>query len=135
MVNRMMHLYHMILIFYSDHEDGSLKDIMLIDMQIMRVANPSVDLVYMLYSSSNNDARKEKLNDWLKVYHDTLIDDLKSLGYPESVYPFEDLEKDIDHARLFGVIMGLMHCQVDLNILFYQSKGKFIDALSLDPIT
>ena len=97
---------------------------MLIDMQIMRVANPSVDLVYMLYSSSNNDARKENLNDWLKIYHDTLIDDLKTLGYPESVYPFEDLEKDIDHARLFGVIMGLMHCQVDLNILFYQSKGK-----------
>ena len=45
MVNRMMHLNHMILIFCSDHEDGSLKDIMLIDMQIMRVANPSVDLV------------------------------------------------------------------------------------------
>ena len=25
---------------------------------------------------------------------------------------FEELEKDIDHSRLFGVIMGLMHCQV-----------------------
>ena len=99
---------------------------MLIDMQIMRVANPSVDLVYMLYSSSNNDARKENLNDWLKIYHDTLIDDLKTLGYPESVYPFEDLEKDIDHARLFGVIMGLMHCQVDLNIIFHQSKEKLL---------
>ena len=109
---RMIHSNHLILIFCSDHEDGSLKDIMLIDMQIMRVANPSVDLVYMLYSSSNNDARKDNLNNWLKVYHDTLIEDLKSLGYPESVYPFEDLEKDIDHARLFGVIMGLMHCQV-----------------------
>ena len=85
---------------------------MLIDMQIMRVANPSVDLVYLLYSSSNNEARKDHLNKWLKVYHDTLIEDLQALGYPESVYPFEELKKDIDHACLFGIILGLMHCQV-----------------------
>lgn len=85
---------------------------MLIDMQIMRIANPSIDLVYLLYSSSNNDDRKEKVTQWLKIYHDTLMDDLKALGYSGSEYPFDELEKDIDHARLFGVIMGLMHCQV-----------------------
>ena len=97
---------------FSDNEDGSLKDIMLIDMQIMRIANPSIDLVYLLYSSSNNEARKEKLTEWLHIYHDALIDDLKTLGYSGAEYPFEELEKDIDHARLFGVMMGLMHCQV-----------------------
>ena len=97
---------------FSDNEDGSLKDIMLIDMQIMRIANPSIDLVYLLYSSSNNDDRKEKVTQWLKIYHDTLTDDLKALGYSGTEYPFHELEKDIDHARLFGVIMGLMHCQV-----------------------
>jgi len=97
---------------FSDNEDGSLKDIMLIDMQIMRVANPSIDLAYLLYSSSNNEARKEKLTEWLHIYHDALIDDLKALGYSGAEYSFEELEKDIDHARLFGVIMGLMHCQV-----------------------
>ena len=97
---------------FSDNEDGSLKDIMLIDMQIIRVANPSIDLAYLLYSSSNNEARKEKLIEWLHIYHDALIDDLKALGYSGAEYPFEELEKDIDHSRLFGVIMGLMHCQV-----------------------
>ena len=97
---------------YSDNEDGSCKDIMLIDMQIMRVSNPSVDLMYLLYSSSNNDARKDRLKAWLQVYHATLMVDLKAHGYPESVYPFDELEKDIEHARLFGIIMGLFHCQV-----------------------
>ena len=85
---------------------------MLIDMQIMRVANPSVDLVYLLYSSSNNDSRKHHLKEWLKVYHDSLLQDLKSFGYSESVYPFEELEKDIDQACLFGIFFGQMHCQV-----------------------
>merc|ERR1712241_702347 len=46
---------------FSDREDGTCKDIMLIDMQIMRVTNPSVDLVYLIYSSSNNDARKDNM--------------------------------------------------------------------------
>ena len=85
---------------------------MLIDLQIMRVTNPSVDLVYLIYSSSNNDARKDNMTSWLRVYHNTLMEDLKAFGYPESIYPFDELEKDVDHARLFGVIMGLMHCQV-----------------------
>ena len=85
---------------------------MLIDMQIIRVANPSIDLAYLLYSSTNNDARKERLNAWLQVYHETLMENLKDYGYAESVYPFGELEKDIEHARLFGVFMGLMHCQV-----------------------
>jgi len=117
---------------FSDNEDGSLKDIMLIDMQIMRVANPSVDLVYLLYSSSNNEARKDHLNKWLKVYHDTLIEDLQALGYPESVYPFEELKKDIDHACLFGIILGLMHCQV----LQVTSKEDFdMDKLTEDNMT
>ena len=81
-------------------------------MQIMRVANPSIDLVYLLCSSSNNDARKEHLETWLKVYHDALMDDMKLLGYPESVYSFDELKKDVDHAFLYGFFMGFMHCQV-----------------------
>jgi len=113
---------------FSDNEDGTCKDIMLIDMQIMRVTNPSVDLVYLLYSSSNNDTRKEHLETWLQVYHETLMEDLKALGYPESVYPFDELKKDIDHGRLFGVIMSLMHCQVVLQVI---SKEDFdLDALT-----
>ena len=92
---------------FSDNEDGTLKDIMLIDMQITRIANPSIDIAYLLYSSSNNEARKEKYTEWLRIYHNTLIDDLKALGYSGDEYPFEELEKDMDHSRLFGVVMGL----------------------------
>ena len=98
---------------------------MLIDMQIMRVANPSIDLAFLLYSSSNNDARKDHVKAWLQVYHETLTEDLAALGYPESVYPFDDLEKDIEHARLFGIIMGLMHCQVIRHTCFVRVINFF----------
>ena len=85
---------------------------MLLDLQLMRITNPSVDLVYLLCSSTSNTARKERLEEWLHVYHDTLMTDLKLLGYAESVYPFEELVKDIDHSFLFGSFLGVMHCQV-----------------------
>ena len=97
---------------YRSKEDGTIEDLILIDLQIMRVANPSVDLVYFLCSSSNNSARKESLTEWLKIYHDTLIEDLKLLGYPVDIYPFQELEKDIDQAFPFGTFLGMLHTQV-----------------------
>ena len=92
-------------------EDGSCKDITIIDLQLMKYTRPTVDLAYFFGSSTDATFRKKHLPSLLKTYHETLTSELKTLGY-ENLYSFQDLLEDFEDTWGFGFVMSCLHVQV-----------------------
>lgn len=97
--------------FLRKMEDGSCKDITIIDLQLMKYTRPTVDLAYFFGSSTDATFRKKHLPSLLKTYHETLTSELKTLGY-ENLYSFQDLIEDFDDTWGFGFVMSCLHVQV-----------------------
>ena len=100
-----------LLYFFRKMEDGSCKDITIIDLQLMKYTRPTLDLAYFFGSSTDATFRKKHLPSLLKTYHETLTSELKTLGY-ENLYSFQDLLEDFDDTWGFGFVMSCLHVQV-----------------------
>ena len=70
--------------------DGKGSDVTLLDLQLMKYSRPSVDLAYFFGSSTYPSFREMYLEELLKVYHQTLVDELAIFGYKLS-YSIDDL--------------------------------------------
>ena len=79
---------------------------------MVRRGRPTIDLAYLLGSSTSPEFRKEHLDEILSFYHKTLIDLLTSFGYSAQVYPYDQLEKDFEECFVFGFVMAIMHAMV-----------------------
>lgn len=86
----------------------------LIDFQLATEANPVHDLSYFFYAGCSKE-QFNKLDDFLKIYHNSLSKTLRELGSnPEKVYPLEQLRKDWSKHGLYGVIFSLTVTKVKL---------------------
>ena len=89
---------------------------MIIDLQMSRIGNPASDILYFLGSSTSLDNRKKHLDQWLKLYHKTLMDDLSTFGHSEDIFTLEDLFDEVNHMWPFALETGIFHAQVNMNI-------------------
>lgn len=86
----------------------------LVDFQIVRLGTPVHDLSYFFYTGGSK-ALFDKLDDYLKIYHDSLSKNLRELGSdPEKLYPFKQLKNDWKNYARFGVILSLLLVKVKL---------------------
>jgi hypothetical protein len=92
-------------------ENGSYKDITILDLQLMKYSRPTVDLVYFFGSSTDAAFRKKHKESLLRIYHESLTAELKVFGY-ENLYSFDDLLKDFEDTWGFGFVMSCFHVQV-----------------------
>jgi hypothetical protein len=93
-------------------DDGVVDKLVLLDLQMIKYARPTVDLAYFLGSSSTAKFRKTHLKHLQKVYHDSLSQQLVKFGYPLEIYPFTQFITDFDETWVFGFTTGCMHVQV-----------------------
>ena len=98
------------------------KDLVIIDMQMSRIGSPASDLLYCLGSSTSLDSRKVYLEEWLKLYHKTLIDDLVKFGYSENTFSLENLHEEINHLWHFALEAGIFHAEVYKKCLLHIFK-------------
>ena len=99
---------------------GELEDITFIDLQLSRLGNPIIDLMYFIFTSTTPFVRKQHLTEWLQIYYNTFFADLKTLKTAGlisdvEIYSYEDMLKDWNLGITYGVCFGIMHCQVNLN--------------------
>lgn len=73
------------MMFKKDDVTGKITHQKLVDFQVLRYGNPSLDLHYFLFSSVQADVRRAKMRDLLNVYLDTFNAVCESLGYPRNV--------------------------------------------------
>lgn len=85
----------------------------MLDLQLMRVARPAVDLSYLFGSSTSPEFRKEHLADFLQFYHTALASHLGDLGHRvDDLLTLDQLKRDFDECFVFGFVVGILHSQV-----------------------
>ena len=111
--------------------DASIRggDIRLVDLQMFRRGNPSVDLAYLFGTSTSPEMRKEHLDSILRLYYDKLDSNLAVLGYPSKMYPFDAFLRDFKHTYFFGIILGSLHSMVQCGPLL-RLRPKKVTILS-----
>ena len=84
-----------------------------LDFQLVRRGRPTIDLCYMLTTSTNADLRHEHRYEIIDAYHKRLISNLADLGYDPELYPYDKFKADVKDCFVFGYAMGSMHAQVN----------------------
>lgn len=68
----------------------------MIDYQISRNGNPVVDIMYMIFSCTDYESRKQHYYDWIDYYHSELEKALSEFNLKANyVYPRDKLDADL----------------------------------------
>ena len=97
-------------------EGGGLISIKCLDLQYVRRARPTVDLVYLFGTSTSPEFREEKLEEMLRFYHESLVKHLERLGYPRDTYAYDNLLEDYRDSFAFGFVVAQFHSQVNKKV-------------------
>lgn len=93
---------------------GQLQDVKLIDFQLSRDGTPVHDLSYFFYSSASR-ADLDRLEDYLKIYHESLAQTLEALDEKvEDFLSWEELLQEWKEHAAMGVFLGIYLWQVKL---------------------
>jgi len=98
--------------FYSNEGSSKPKKICLLDWQISKCASPAMDICYYLMSSTNK-AIRERTDELLAVYHNSLSDFMDRLGSDVNKwFTFNDLIDQLKAVGMYGVLMAPMLLQI-----------------------
>jgi Ecdysteroid kinase-like family len=101
-INNLMFHYH----------NSKVKHVKFVDLQTIRYANLSCDILMFLYSSTEGDLRHQHMDRLLQIYQESLIDNLRE--YLEKKYPrelatlerefsFENIKNEFAIRSLYGL--------------------------------
>ncbi len=103
----------------------------MLDLQLVRLGKPSIDLAYFFGSSTKPEWRQQNLTRSLKFYHECLVDQLNYHGFQSKICSFKELQVDFDHHRPFMLVMGGWHAI--LHLKSYEQAGLHMEQTSNDP--
>lgn len=84
-----------------------MTDINLIDFQLSRISTPVHDLAYCFYSGATPELL-DQLEDYLKIYHDSLAKHYRKIIGESPKFTLEDLKADWLEYNNWGFLQGLM---------------------------
>lgn len=86
--------------------EGNLSGIKFLDFQFSQWSSPVFDLHYFIFTSAAPHLRFDRINEFLKIYHDSFVATLEKLN-DKTCYTFDDLKRDFDEKYLWGLIIFL----------------------------
>lgn len=79
----------------------------------MQLGRLGVELAYFIMTSSSPAQRENRLNDLLRLYYDTLLEELQALGCAIGVpFTFEQLVEEFFECLPHGFLFGCNHTMV-----------------------
>ncbi|XP_047500994.1 uncharacterized protein LOC125047013 [Penaeus chinensis] len=79
----------------------------LLDFQMATMSSPAIDIVYFLYTSLDEKARKDHQQDLLSAYYGTFSEILRK-GGAQVPFCLEELHHECRRKIVFGCLMGLI---------------------------
>lgn len=70
-----------------------------------RLGSPALDLIYFMFTSPQPGIVTERMFELVKIYHDALTSDLKSLGLETDRLTLEDLHEELRARIYFSLIV------------------------------
>lgn len=87
---------------FENNDESKCKNVKILDWQLSRLGCPPMDISYFLFATTS-PADLLNLKHFLKVYHDSLSEQMKLFGCDaEKIYSFADLMKDWKENGKFG---------------------------------
>lgn len=93
---------------------GDLESIRMVDFQVISEGSPVRDLSYFFYSGAHSSLY-EKLDDYLRFYHDTILQTVQELGCnPKNIITFEQLKREWTISAKYGVLISIALMKIKL---------------------
>ncbi|XP_022823365.1 uncharacterized protein LOC111354259 [Spodoptera litura] len=109
-------------------EDGAAVRSILIDYQVAKTNNPSVDLLYLIFNCTDHESRSKHFYNWLDYYH---FESNKSLAYfglkADLIYPRNQVDADI--KRYSEYIFGSVLLNINMTDRDRSETGEMIESL------
>ncbi|XP_031765345.2 uncharacterized protein LOC113522146 [Galleria mellonella] len=94
-------------LMHKTKEDGTLH-VIPVDFQTISAGSPIIDLLYFIFTGSDEDFRRQHYEQLTGHYYQELSRALRNLNVnPEKIYPKEDYNKDLKEFLPFGLVLGL----------------------------
>ena len=94
-------------LYFRYSEDGEVQECRLLDLQVVRVGSPALDLNYLLYCSLTGDVRKAELENFFVQYYATFASVLAGGGVPMK-FTLPQLKKEFFSKNLYGLLFSQM---------------------------
>ncbi|XP_046662717.1 uncharacterized protein LOC124355598 [Homalodisca vitripennis] len=134
-----------LLFHYSEKDPQTPDKVCFLDMQLWRYASPSLDILYLLFTSAGVGVIKQHFQDLIVIYHQALMDQLGKIAPLAQLVTLNDVKEDIRQHAICGLIISLMSLPTvtagdvifkpdDVTQDLMQNK-EFVDNLSQQIIT
>ncbi|CAG9764214.1 unnamed protein product [Ceutorhynchus assimilis] len=101
-------------ILFKYEKSNAPSKVCFIDWQLSKLGSPAMDLTYFL-STSGSKETYPNINKYLKIYHETLSQNLQELGCnPEEIFSFDDVLDEWKNTAWYGVFIGMMMLKIML---------------------
>ncbi|CAK1584113.1 unnamed protein product [Parnassius mnemosyne] len=95
-------------LMHRTREYGQL-EVVILDYQTLQISNPIIDLMYFIFSGSDEEFRAKHYRQLLDHYYLELCNALSRLDVDaDEVYPKEDFEYELEKIQPYGLFMSLM---------------------------
>ncbi|CAK1584114.1 unnamed protein product [Parnassius mnemosyne] len=95
-------------LMHRTREDGQL-DVVILDYQTLQISNPIIDLMYFIFSGSDEEFRAKHYRQLLDHYYLELCNALTRLDVDaDEVYPKEDFEYELEKIQPYGLLISLV---------------------------
>nr|XP_045586398.1 uncharacterized protein LOC123748245 isoform X4 [Procambarus clarkii]XP_045586399.1 uncharacterized protein LOC123748245 isoform X5 [Procambarus clarkii] len=117
-----------VLFRYNDEDEPV--EVMLVDLQLNRVASPATDLNYLLYTSLHGNDRKANWRDFLSSYYNT-FQGVMEAGGRDMPFTLEELHQEYRDKMEYGMFLGTMTVSI---VMFESNDIPDIDNLKEEDI-
>ncbi|XP_045586389.1 uncharacterized protein [Procambarus clarkii] len=100
-------------LLFRYNEDGDPVEVMLLDLQLNRVASPATDLNYLLYTGLHGDIRKANWRDLLSFYYDTFRGVMEA-GGRDMPFTLEELHQEYRDKMDYGLLFATMSVTIQM---------------------
>ena len=80
---------------------GNIVDFRLVDWQVCRYGTPALDLIYVLFTSANQDVRDNRMDELLSVYLESLNSRLEQLNCGQRLTK-EQLDAELKRCQCYA---------------------------------
>lgn len=86
---------------------GIAEDVCILDWQFIRYVSPALDLLCIIFSSTDKSLRDKEYMNLLHLYHDSLSKMIKLLGSdPDELFAFDNLQDELKNCGNYALLLA-----------------------------
>lgn len=92
-----------------------MANVCFVDWQLSRYSSPALDVLYMIFSSTQKGLRDRSYSDLIRYYYTVFSDTVRKLGSdPDKLLGFSNFENELKASGRFILVMGTLVIQYAL---------------------